>query len=225
MIEVLVADDHALVRTGFRMVLDAQDGMTVVGEAGDGEEALRRTRELLPDVVLMDPRMPGAGGVTGVIAAELPEVRILALSASDLDEYVVDALLAGASGFLPKDVSPEELAEGVRVVHREGSAAAPGSSPGSFPRPAGGFAGLPRPRRVLTASMLAGLTDRERQVLVLVAGGRSDAEIRETLRLPASTVRDHVGSLVAKLGARDRAPAVIAAYEAGLLTPGEALRR
>ncbi|WP_326823857.1 response regulator transcription factor [Streptosporangium sp. NBC_01756] len=219
MIKILIVDDHALVRAGFRMILDAQDNMTVVGEAEDGEEALRRTRELLPDVVLMDLHMPGADGITatGAIIAELPEVRVLALSTFDLDDYVVDALRAGASGFLPKDISPEELVEGVRVVHRGEAAVAPRL----LTRLIGTFVRAARPRRTAVPDGLAGLTDREREVLTLIARGRSNAEISTALHLAASTVKNHVTSLFAKIGVRDRAQAVIAAYEAGLITPGD----
>ncbi|WP_440063726.1 response regulator [Streptosporangium sp. OZ121] len=218
MIRVLVVDDHALVRSGFRMILNAQDDLSVVGEAGDGEEALALARDLLPDVVLMDLHMPEADGVTatGRITAELPGVRVLALSTFDLDEYVVDALRAGASGFLPKDVSPEELLEGVRVVHRGDSVVAPRL----LTRLIGTFVRAVRPRPATMPPELAGLTDREREVLVLIARGRSNPEIAETLDVAASTVKNHVTSLFAKLGVRDRAQAVVVAYEAGFVTPG-----
>ncbi|WP_248963521.1 response regulator transcription factor [Sphaerisporangium perillae] len=219
MIKILIVDDHALVRAGFRMILDAQDDMTVMGEAEDGKEALRRTRELLPDVVLMDLHMPGADGITATsaIIAESPGVRVLALSTFDLDDHVVDALRAGASGFLPKDISPEELVEGVRVVHRGEAAVAPRL----LTRLIGTFVQAARPRHTATPDALAGLTDREQEVLTLIARGRSNAEISATLHLAASTVKNHVTSLFAKIGVRDRAQAVIAAYEAGLITPGD----
>ncbi|MEO3795649.1 response regulator transcription factor [Nonomuraea sp. B10E15] len=223
MIEVLLADDHALVRVGFKLMLDAQPDMCVVGEAGDGERAVHLSRRLRPDVVLMDLHMPGLDGVraTELITSELPEVRVLALSTFDLDENVVAALRAGAGGFLPKDVSPEELIEGVRVVHRGESAVAPRLLTrliGTFVRAAGALdAG---PRRPAPAGV-AGLTEREREILVLIARGRSNAEIAAALSVSPSTVKNHVTNLFAKIGVRDRAQAVIVAYEAALVHPGE----
>lgn len=191
----------------------------MAGEAADGREALHRTRELLPDVVLMDLHMPQADGITatGAITGELPAVRVLALSTFDLDEYVVDALRAGASGFLPKDISPEELVEGIRVVHRGEAAVAPRL----LTRLIGTFVQVARPRRRTTPEQLAGLTDREREVLTLIARGQSNTEICQTLGMAGSTVKNHVTSLFAKTGVRDRAQAVIIAYEAGLIIPGD----
>lgn len=218
MIAVLLADDHALVRMGFRLMLDAQPDIRVVGEAADGAEAVERSRLLRPDVVLMDLHMPGVDGVraTERITAELPGVRVLALSTFDLDENVVAALRAGADGFLPKDVSPEELVEGVRVVHRGESAVAPRL----LTRLIGTFVRAEPPHRPGTHLELSGLTEREREILVLIARGRSNGEIAADLGVSPSTVKNHVTSVFAKLAVRDRAQAVIAAYEAGLVTPG-----
>jgi DNA-binding NarL/FixJ family response regulator len=217
-IKILIVDDHALVRAGFRMILDGQADMTVLGEAGDGEEAVRRVRDLMPDVVVMDLRMPEVDGITatGLITAEHPTVTVLVLSSFDQDEYVVDALRAGASGFLPKDVSPEELAEGVRVVHRGESVVAPRL----LTRLIGTFVHAARPAAGALPERLASLTERELEVLTLIARGRSNAEIRDDLGMAASTVKNHVTSLFAKIGARDRAQAVIIAYETGLVVPG-----
>ncbi|MFF4620419.1 response regulator [Nonomuraea jabiensis] len=216
-IKVLLADDHELVRKGFRLMLDAQPDLGVVGEAADGAEAVELCRRLRPDVVLMDLHMPGLDGVraTELITAELPEVRVLALSTFDLDENVVAALRAGAGGFLPKDVSPKELIEGVRVVHRGESAVAPRL----LTRLIGTLVHASRPRPM--PAELGGLTDREREVLVLIARGRSNAEIAQDLCVSPSTVKNHVTSLFAKIGVRDRAQAVIVAYEAALIRPGE----
>ena len=219
MIAVLLADDHALVRKGFQLMLDAQPDMRVVGQAADGAEAVVLSRRLRPDVVLMDLHMPGLDGVraTEQITGELPDVRVLALSTFDLDENVVAALRAGAAGFLPKDVSPEELVEGVRVVHRGESAVAPRL----LTRLIGTFVRASRPRKRAVPTRLGGLTERERETLVLIARGRSNAEIAEELDVSPSTVKNHVTSLFAKIGVRDRAQAVIVAYEAALITPGE----
>ncbi|WP_406673757.1 response regulator transcription factor [Nonomuraea sp. N2-4H] len=244
-IRVLLADDHALVRRGFKLMLEAQPDLGVVGEAADGEQAVELAGRLRPDVVLMDLHMPGMDGVraTELITAGLPQVRVLALSTFDLDENVVAALRAGAAGFLPKDVSPEELIEGVRVVHRGESAVAPrlltrlistfvrnnpprtdstGTVPtGTVPTgtvPAGTVSAGTEPAR---RPGLPELTAREREILVLIARGRSNTEIAAELAVSPSTVKNHVTSLFAKIGARDRAQAVIAAYEAGLVRPGE----
>lgn len=219
MITVLLVDDHELVRKGFRLMLDAQPDLSVVGEAADGEQAVELSRRLRPDVVLMDLHMPGLDGVraTELITSELPGVRVLALSTFDLDENVVAALRAGADGFLPKDVSPEELIEGVRVVHRGESAVAPRL----LTRLIGTFVRAARPPAVPAPPVLAALTEREREILVLIARGRSNTEISEALSVSPSTVKNHVTNLFAKIGVRDRAQAVIVAYEAALIHPGE----
>ncbi|GAA1551046.1 response regulator transcription factor [Actinomadura kijaniata] len=217
-ISVLLVDDHALVRTGFRMIIGAQPDMEVVGEAADGGEAVDRAAALRPDVVLMDIHLPGLNGVaaTGRIARLVPEARVLALSTFDLDEYVLGALRAGASGFLPKDASPEELTAAVRTVHRGEAAVAPRLLTrliGTFVRAAPTGPGTP-PRG------LDALTGREREVLALIARGRSNADIAAELAITPSTVKNHISSVFAKTGARDRAQAVIAAYESGLVAPG-----
>ena len=222
MITVLLVDDHELVRKGFRLMLDAQPDLTVVGEAADGAEAVRLSRLLSPDVVLMDLHMPGMDGVraTEQITGELPGARVLALSTFDLDENVVAALRAGACGFLPKDVSPEELVDGVRVVHRGEAAVAPRLLTGLI----GAFVRAPEPRRAVPSphqDAVAKLTEREREILVLIARGLSNAEIAQGLGVASSTVKNHVHSLFAKIGVRDRAQAVIVAYEAALISPGE----
>ncbi|MFI9593416.1 response regulator [Nonomuraea sp. NPDC052265] len=219
MITVLLVDDHELVRKGFRLMLDAQPDLSVVGEAADGERAVDLSRRLRPDVVLMDLHMPGLDGVraTELITSELPGVRVLALSTFDLDENVVAALRAGADGFLPKDVSPEELIEGVRVVHRGESAVAPRL----LTRLIGTFVRASSPSAAPAPPVLDALTEREREILVLIARGRSNTEIAEQLAVSPSTVKNHVTSLFAKIKVRDRAQAVIVAYEAALIKPGD----
>ncbi|MFD9950138.1 response regulator [Nonomuraea sp. NPDC059023] len=219
MIRVLVVDDQVLVRAGLRLLLETGAGLVTIGEAGDGLEAVRRSHELRPDVVLMDLHMPGMDGVAATerIVAELPGTKVLALSTFDLEEHVVAALRAGASGFLPKDASPEELIEGIRIVHRGEAAVAPRlliGLIGSFVRPA-------RRRAPEVPSELSALTERERRVLELIAHGLSNGQIAQETNLSLSTVKNRVSELFAKLGVRDRAQAVIAAYEAGLVRPGE----
>ncbi|WP_166355746.1 response regulator [Phytoactinopolyspora limicola] len=217
-IRVLIVDDHSLVRVGFRMILDAQPDMVVAGEASDGLAAVAEAEALVPDVVLMDIHMPRLDGVqaTKRIIEALPAVRVLALSTFDLDEYVAEALRAGASGFLPMDVSPEELTEAVRVVHRGDAAVAPRL----LTRLIGTFIRAARPRPATVPPMVAGLTARERDILVLIARGKSNTEISESFGISESTVKNHVTSVFGKLAVRDRAQAVIVAYEAGLVTPG-----
>lgn len=224
-ITVLLVDDQVLVRKGFGMIVNAQGDMCVAGEAGDGEQAVRLCAELRPDVVLMDVHLPGLDGIaaTEQITAALPGVRVLALSMYDMDEYVVDMLRAGASGFLPKDISPEDLVESVRVVHRGESAVAPRL----LTRLIGAFVRAGRPRgfgghgAAGSAGAVVALSEREREVLLLIGRGLSNSEIARALLLAPSTVKNHVTNVFTKIGARDRAQAVITAYESGLITPGE----
>ncbi len=218
MIKVLLADDQALVRAGFRALLDAQPDIEVVGEAADGAEAVRLATRERPDVVLMDIRMPGLDGLeaTRRIAADprLTGVRIVILTTFDLDEYVFEALRVGASGFLVKDTEPVDLLRGVRAV-ASGDALL---SPGVTRRLIGEFAS--RARQPRPPKDLAGLTDREREVMALVGEGLSNEEIAERLVVSPATAKTHVSRAMVKLGARDRAQLVVFAYEAGLVRPG-----
>jgi DNA-binding NarL/FixJ family response regulator len=217
-IRVLVADDQALVRGGFRLILDAQSDIEVVGEAADGVEALERARALRPDVVLMDIRMPALDGLeaTRRLLADPDPPRVLMLTTFDLDEYVYDALRAGASGFLLKDVRPEQLADAVRVVAAGDTLLAPTITRRLVEK----YLRRPRPG-AQTPTALDSLTDRELDVLRLVARGRSNQQIAETLFLGESTIKTHLTHLFAKLGLRDRAQAVVLAYETGLIQPGD----
>jgi DNA-binding NarL/FixJ family response regulator len=218
-IRVLLADDQALVRAGFRMILDAEDGIEVVGEAGDGGEALRMVREYQPDVVLMDIRMPELDGLeaTRAISADerLAEVRVLILTTFELDEYVFEALRAGAAGFLLKDTEPVVLVRAVRVVAAGEALLAPSVTR----RLISEFASRPETRAV-APKMLEQLTDREREVLALVANGLSNDEIAGELFISPATARTHVSRAMVKLGARDRAQLVVVAYQSGLVAPG-----
>jgi DNA-binding NarL/FixJ family response regulator len=217
-IRVVLADDQALVRAGFRALLDAQDDIEVVGEAGDGEEAARVARRLRPDVVLMDIRMPGTDGLaaTRAIARDerLAGVRIVILTTFELDEYVFEAIRAGASGFLVKDTEPVELLRAVRAV-AAGDALL---SPGVTRRLIGAFATQTRepPQR----PELDTLTEREREVMGLVAEGLSNDEIAARLYVSPMTAKTHVSRAMTKLAARDRAQLVVYAYESGLVRPG-----
>jgi DNA-binding NarL/FixJ family response regulator len=220
MIRVLIADDQALVRAGFRMIIDDQPDMAVVGEAGDGAEAVELARRLLPQVVLMDVRMPNMDGLEATRRlASLPiqPLRVVILTTYDLDEYVFDALAAGASGFLLKDVPPEDLVRAVRVTANGDALLAPSVTR----RLVEAFAKRPVISKE-SSQRLAALTDRETEVLRLLARGLSNAEIAGTLFLGESTVKTHVGHVLDKLEARDRVQAVIFAYEAGLVQPGQA---
>jgi DNA-binding NarL/FixJ family response regulator len=217
-VRVLIADDQALVRAGFRMILDAEDDLEVVGEASDGLAAVEQTRLLKPDVVLMDIRMPELDGIEAtrrVLAADDAGPKVLMLTTFDLNEYVYDALRAGASGFLLKDVPPEQLADGIRVVAGGDALLAPSitrrliqefaqAGPPSGPPPKG----------------LDELTARELEVFKLVARGLSNAEIAAELIVSETTVKTHVARMLMKLGLRDRVQAVVLAYEAGVAVPG-----
>ncbi|GAA1629928.1 response regulator transcription factor [Catellatospora bangladeshensis] len=221
MIKVLLVDDQALVRAGFRALLSAQDDITVVGEAPDGEEGVRQTAALHPDVVLMDIRMPRLDGIeaTRRIAADpaLADVKVVILTTFDLDEYVFDALRDGASGFLVKDTEPADLIQAVRVVAR-GDALL---SPGVTRRLIAEYAQRSRrPRDNTRAAALDALTDREREVMALVAAGLSNDEIGERLFVSPATAKTHVSRAMVKLGVRDRAHLVVEAYESGLVRPG-----
>ena len=217
MIRVVIADDQAMVRAGFSALLNAQPDIEVVGLAADGEECVRVVGELAPDVVLMDVRMPVLDGISATreLTASAPATRILMLTTFDVDDYVFDALSAGAAGFLLKDASPEELARAVRVVAEGESLLAPGATRALIER----FAATRGPRRT-DRVVLGALTDREREILVGVAQGESNTEIAARLFIAEQTVKTHVSRILSKLGARDRAQLVIAAYEAGLVTPG-----
>ncbi|MDA0633263.1 response regulator transcription factor [Nonomuraea sp. MCN248] len=218
MIRVLLADDQTLVRAGFRSILSDEDDLDVVGEAGDGAAAVTLARELRPDVVLMDIRMPGLDGLeaTRRIAGDprLDAVKVIILTTFDLDDYVYGALRAGAGGFLVKDTEPAELIHAVRVVARGDALIAPSITR----RLISEFAG--RVKRPDPAPELNALTEREREVLTLVAGGLSNDEIAAKLVLSPATAKTHVSRIMTKLRARDRAQLVVTAYEAGVITPG-----
>ena len=218
MIRVLLADDQVLVRAGFRALLDAEDDIDVVGEAGDGAAAVRLATTTRPDVILMDIRMPHVDGLeaTRQIVAQpaLAETRIVILTTFDLDEYVFEALRSGASGFLVKDTEPVELLRGVRAV-ADGDALL---SPGVTRRLIAEFAG--RSRAPVAPRQLDALTEREREVVALVGAGLSNEEIAKQLFVSPATAKTHVSRSMVKLGARDRAQLVVFAYEAGLVRPG-----
>ena len=221
-IRVLLADDQALIRAGFRVLLSGADDIEVVGEAGDGEQAVRMARTLAADVVLMDIRMPRVDGLeaTRRIAAdpELAGVRVLVLTTYETDDYLYSALRAGASGFLVKDTEPEELLHAVRVVARGDGLLSPTVTRTLI----ADIARRPQPRPPVTASVLAELTDREREIVSLVATGLSNDEIAARLVVSPLTAKTHVSRAMTKLGVRARAQLVVLAYETGLVLPGHA---
>ena len=219
-ISVLIADDQALVRAGFRMIIEARDDLAVVGEAGDGDQAVRLAAQARPDVVLMDVRMPGTDGIeaTRQIVATTPAAKVIILTTYGIDRYAFSGLNAGASGFLLKDVMPADLVAAIRTVAGGDAVIAPSVTRRllevfAHRLPDGQAA--PEPE----VDVLAALTDRERQVFVELAAGLTNAEIAAALSLSDATVKTHVGHILAKLGLRDRVQAVILAYESGIARP------
>jgi DNA-binding NarL/FixJ family response regulator len=217
-IRVLIADDQALVRSGFRMILEAREDIEVVGEAETGADAVEQALRLQPDVVLMDVRMPVMDGVgaTRELLARDAHARVIILTTFDLDEYVIEALRAGASGFLLKDVQPGQLVDGIRVVAAGEALLAPSVTRRLLDR----FSQALPADDAERARSLETLTGRELEILRLVAGGLSNAEIADRLFLGETTVKTHVSSVLRKLGLRDRVQAVVLAYETGLVRPG-----
>ena len=220
MIRVLIADDQALLRGGFRMILESQDDIEIVGEACDGAEALEQARKLKPDVVLMDIRMPELDGIEATrrvvtAAGDEAPVRVLMLTTFDLNEYVYEALRAGASGFLLKDVPPEQLAAGIRVVAGGEALLAPSITKRLIQEFAEVAPAIPEPPRGMDE-----LTARELEVFKLVARGLSNAEIAQELIVSETTVKTHVARVLMKLRLRDRVQAVVYSYESGLSQPG-----
>jgi DNA-binding NarL/FixJ family response regulator len=220
MIRVLLVDDQSLLRVGFRMILEAEPDIDVVGEAADGAAGVSMTSALHPDVVLMDVRMPGTDGIaaTRLITAASPAPKVLILTTFDLDEYVFAGLRAGASGFLLKDAPPGELLTAIRTVAGGDAVLAPTATRRLIDQ----FAPLlPGPGQQHDRDAVLGkLTDREQAVFAQLAAGRSNREIAADLHLSEGTVKIHVGRILAKLGLRDRIQAVVLAYESGLITPG-----
>jgi DNA-binding NarL/FixJ family response regulator len=218
---VLIVDDQALVRAGFRMILEAEEDVEVVGEAADGREAVAEAQRLKPDVVLMDVRMPEMDGIEAtrrLLAGDGAAPKVVMLTTFDMDEYVYDALRAGASGFLLKDVPPEQLVAGIRAVASGDALLAPAVTRRVIEefvrRPPASVRTLP--------AKLSALTARELEVLKLIARGHSNAEIAKELFVSETTVKTHVGHVLTKLDVRDRVQAVVLAYESGLVEPGQA---
>ncbi|MEU3218091.1 response regulator transcription factor [Streptomyces sp. NPDC006971] len=225
-IRVLLADDQALLRSAFRVLVDSETDMVVVGEAADGAQAVELARSTRADVVLMDIRMPGTDGLaaTRMISAdpELTGVRVVMLTTFEVDEYVVQSLRAGASGFLGKGAEPDELLAAIRIAAAGEALLSPAATKGliaTFLAQGGGSGGGERAGATEYSERLSALTGREREVLVLVAGGHSNDEIAERLAVSPLTVKTHVNRAMAKLGARDRAQLVVIAYETGLVRP------
>ncbi|MER5771553.1 response regulator transcription factor [Streptomyces sp. NPDC001985] len=217
-VRVLIADDQMMVRQGFTVLLNAEPGIEVVGQAVDGADAVARVGELAPDVVLMDIRMPGMGGIEAtrlITEAAGTTVRVLVLTTFDLDEYVYDALRAGASGFLLKDASADELAHAVRVVAAGDALLAPNITR----RLISEFSRMTGTARAPLRERVGELTERETEVLLLIARGMSNAEIAARLVVAEQTVKTHVGRVLVKLGVRDRTQAAVLAYETGLVRP------
>jgi DNA-binding NarL/FixJ family response regulator len=214
-LRVLIVDDQAVVRLGFTSLLDSQPDLTVVGVAGDGREAVRLAGQLLPDIVLMDIRMPVLGGIdaTRLLQDNPDPPKVLILTTFDLDDYVYDALRAGASGFLLKDATPEQILEAVRVIGAGDALLAPAVTR----RLIAEFAGR---ARFVTRPEVADLTPREHEVFLLVARGLANAEIARSVHLAEQTVKTHVSAMLSKLGLRDRVQAVVLAYESGIVLPG-----
>jgi DNA-binding NarL/FixJ family response regulator len=228
-IRVLVADDQAMIRAGLRMILDNEPDLAVVAEAGNGLEAVDAAASAWPDVVLMDVRMPLLDGIEAtrrIVASSADAPRVLVLTTFDDDEYLFDALRAGASGFLLKDVGPDPLIEAIHTVARHESLLAPAVTRRVIERyvELDGNVGRRGPSPMAETVARAGLTDREREVLVGLAAGRSNTELAAGLYLSEATVKTHVSSVLAKLGLRSRVQAVIAAYESGLVHPGDGRR-
>ncbi|MCU1615942.1 MAG: DNA-binding response regulator [Frankiales bacterium] len=221
-LRVLVADDQILIRSGFAALINSAPDLEVVGEAGDGDEAVRQAAELRPDVILMDIRMPGTDGLVAARAitgsAELRDVRIIVLTTFEADEYVLGALRAGASGFLGKSVEPEELLEAIRVVARGDALLSPRATRSLIAR----FLAQPRDGTPdLRPDSLEVLTDREREIVAVVALGLSNQDIATRLFLSPLTVKTHVNRAMSKLGVRDRAQLVVIAYQTGLVRAGD----
>jgi DNA-binding NarL/FixJ family response regulator len=217
-ITVLLADDHALIRKGFRLILDAEPDIEVAGEASDGTTAVSMASALRPDVVLMDVRMPGCDGIEAtrdIAAAGLPS-KVLILTTFDLDDYVYAGLRAGASGFLLKDTQPDDLVAAIRTIAAGDAVLGPGATRRLIRQ----FTAQPeQPSGQRAEQLRRALTGREQDVLALIAAGMSNSEIAGSLHLSAGTVKVHVGRILAKLGLRDRVQAVVLAYESGLITP------